>query len=265
MKNKTQVITESNNIKRDSNAEITPDQAVLKVLIAVPAYNEEATISSVVSRIREAMPGFDLLVVNDGSKDKTEEVLRASGVKTASHLCNLGYSRAIQTAIRYALACGYDALITLDADGQHQPEQIQEMYKNFIKEDWDYLIGSRYVSTHNYSNSPPGRRLGMQIFSLLTRIILGHRIYDTTSGLKIIRQRVLEPLIQWNFVDFHAESIIYLSRLGFRIGEYPIKVAEREQGQSMYSPISAILYPTKTITMVFLAIIQASLTLRKKR
>lgn len=236
----------------------------LKVLVAIPAYNEEATISNVVSRVREAMADFDLLVINDGSKDRTEEKLRESGVMTATHLCNLGYGRAIQTAIRFALARGYDALITLDADGQHHPEQIQEMFDAFVREGWDCLIGSRYVRTRSYGAAPLGRKLGMRLFSVLTGVILGRRIYDTTSGLKIMSRRVFEPMIQWHFVDFHAEAIIYLSRLGYRIGEHSITVAERRHGQSMYSAISAILYPTKTILMIFLGIIQASLTSRKK-
>ena len=105
----------------------------------------------------------------------------------------------------------------------------------------------------------------MQLFSFLTRLILGRRIYDTTSGLKIIDRKVFDALIQWHFVDFHAEAIVYLARLGFRIGEHPITVAEREHGQSMYSALSALVYPTKTILMVFLGFIQAGLTRKKKR
>lgn len=237
----------------------------MKVLVAIPAYNEEATIGDVVSRVREAMGDFDILVINDGSKDKTEEKLQEAGVMTATHLCNLGYGRAIQTAIKFALTHDYDALITLDADGQHQPEQIQDMFDVFLRGQWDCLIGSRYVKTRSYSGAPLGRKLGMRIFSILTGAILGRRIYDTTSGLKIMSRKVFEPMIQWHFVDFHAEAIIYLSRLGYRIGEHSITVAERKHGQSMYSPISAILYPTKTILMIFLGIIQANLTLRKKR
>lgn len=243
----------------------TRRQTAMKVLVAIPAYNEEVTINNVVNRVRETMSDFDLLVINDGSKDRTEEVLSAAGVMRVTHLCNLGYGRAIQTAIKFALVRGYDVLITLDADGQHHPEQIQEMFSAFVREKWDYLIGSRYVKTHNYGSSPLGRRIGMQLFSLLTRMPLGRRIYDTTSGLKIINRSVFEALVQWHFVDFHAEAIVYLARLGFRIGEHPITVAERQAGESMYSAISALVYPTKTLLMMFLGIIQASLTTRKKR
>jgi len=236
-----------------------------RILIAIPAHNEESTIRQVVEGVRRALPEQDLLVVNDGSLDETGSILRTLGVYTTTHLCNLGYGRAIQTAIKYALRNRYDVLITLDADGQHQPEQIQSMLKRFGERKADCLVGSRYVESHNYGAAPLGRRLGMRVFSLLTQIATRKRIYDTTSGLKIMRRSVFEPLTQWHFVDFHAEAIVYLLRLGFEIGEHPITVSERTAGQSMYSAISHIIYPLKTALMIFLGAIQADLTRRKRR
>ena len=231
-----------------------------RVLIAIPAYNEETTIGEVVRGVRQCLPGNDLLVVNDGSRDGTAEALASLGVPTATHYCNLGYGRAVQTAIKYALRGGWDALVTLDADGQHDPEQIHPMIEAFGQDRWDLLIGSRYVRARDYSDSPPGRRLGMQLFSLLTRPVIGRRIYDTTSGLKIMSRRVFVPLTLWHFVDFHAEAIVYLARLGYRVGEYPITVVARRHGVSMYSAVSSVSYPLKTLLMVFLAAVQAGLT-----
>ena len=236
-----------------------------RVLIAVPAYNEENTIGGVVKRLQELLPDFDLLVINDGSKDTTGEILQSLGVVTATHLSNLGYGRAIQTAVKYALSCNYDVLITLDADGQHHPEQIQSIYEESIRSDWDVLIGSRYVNAQNYSQNPLGRRAGMQIFSLLVRLITKQRIYDTTSGLKVIKRDVFEPLSHWHFVDFHSEAIVYLIRLGYRIGEYPITVSERKQGQSMYSALSHLKYPLKTSLLLLLGIVEAELVHRRKK
>lgn len=234
-----------------------------RVLVAVPAYNEEATIHKVVSRIHESMPDFDLMVVNDGSRDGTRRILEGLGVVTATHLCNLGYARAIQTAIKYALACDYDTLITLDADGQHHPEQVLELYAESLNRGWDVLIGSRYVGTKDYSHSPLGRRLGMQVFSLLVKLASGQRVYDTSSGLKVMGRSVFEPLAQSLFVDFHAEAIVYLIRLGYRVGEYPITAAERTQGQSMYSFLSHLKYPLKTSLLILLALIEANLRPRR--
>jgi glycosyltransferase involved in cell wall biosynthesis len=231
-----------------------------KVLVAIPAYNEEATIAQVVDRVRTCAPGFDLLVVNDGSVDATESILSAAGVWTATHLCNLGYGRAIQTALEFALRHRYETLITLDADGQHLPEQVLQMYEAYEREGWDYLLGSRYVATGDYSAAALGRRIGMRLFSRVTEAVTGRRIYDTTSGLKILRRTVFEPLDRWHFVDFHAEAIVYLSRLGFSVGEHPITAAERRHGTSMYSLASSIVYPLKTGLMVALAAIHARLS-----
>ena len=234
-----------------------------RVLVAIPAYNEAATIQKIVGRVRESMPDFDLLVVNDGSRDTTRDILERLDVVTLTHLSNLGYARAIQTAIKYALACDYDTLITLDADGQHNPEQVRALYAESVNHGWDVLIGSRYVGTRDYSHSPLGRRLGMQVFSLLVKLAAGQRVYDTSSGLKVMKRSVFEPLAQSLFVDFHAEVIVYLLRLGYRVGEYPITAAERTHGQSMYSVLSHLKYPLKTSLLILLGLIEA--TLRRRR
>src|SRR5262245_39766077 len=103
------------------------------------------------------MPALDLLVVNDGSSSPVGDLLTRLGVATARQLCNPGYGRAIQTAIKYAITCDYDVLISLDADGQHDPEQVQALYNFEVEQGFDLIIGSRYVKTHDYSQSPLGR------------------------------------------------------------------------------------------------------------
>jgi glycosyltransferase involved in cell wall biosynthesis len=235
-----------------------------RVLIAVPAYNEEATIAGLIERIRAALPEHDLLVINDGSRDGTARILAEQRVATAHHLCNLGYGRAVQTALLYASRHGYDVLVTVDADGQHHPEQIRGMLEALAANGWDMCQGSRYVQKRDYSGSPFGRRAGMLTFSLLVGLMTGHRIWDTTSGLRALARPTFEPLARWHFVDFHAEAIVYLMRLGFRIGEYPITVAERRHGRSMYSFGSAFKYPLKTLLMVLLGLSHAALV-RERR
>jgi glycosyltransferase involved in cell wall biosynthesis len=229
-------------------------------LVAIPAFNEEATIAEVVERVRKTLPDFDLLVINDGSTDRTERILSDFGVHTASHLCNLGYGRAIQTAVKYAARNGYAALVTLDADGQHSPEQVLELFMSFEATQADCVVGSRFVARHDYRDAPWDRRFGMLLFSRLTGLFTGQRIYDTTSGLKAIRSTVFEPLSRWHFVDFHAEAIVYLCRLGFQVLEFPITVRERRAGVSMYSPFTAVAYPAKTALMVLLAVLHARIT-----
>ena len=234
-----------------------------RTLVAIPAFNEAATIAEVVERVRRSLKGFDLLVVNDGSQDRTEEILHEMGVTTASHLCNLGYGRAIQTAVKFAHRFNYESLITLDADGQHQPEQVLALFQEFVSSGADCLVGSRFVKARDYGQAPFDRRLGMVLFSWLTFVFAGKRIYDTTSGLKAIRGSAFEALSRWHFVDFHAEAIVYLSRLGFRVAEFPITVEERRAGVSMYSPLKALVYPAKTALMVLLAVVHAGYSGRR--
>ena len=242
---------------------MTPNTS--RILIAIPAYNEAGTIAAIVERVRSSLPDYDLLVVNDGSEDATERILKGLGVTVATHRCNLGYGRAVQTAIMYALACDYDALITLDADGQHQPEQVDGLLREFEAGDCDVLIGSRYVEDRAYRGAPLGRRVGMQLFSFIVRLVVGQRVYDTSSGLKVMSRTIFDPLTHWHFVDFHAEAIVYLMRLGYSIGEYPVTVAARTQGRSMYTLANHFKYPLKTSMLVLLGFIQAALTRRRYR
>lgn len=236
-----------------------------RVLVAIPAHNEEATIRNVVERTRASVPDFDLLVIDDGSQDGTRRILDDMGVVTARHLCNLGYGRAIQTALKYSLRGDYDLLITLDADGQHRPEQLRLMFEEFAGGGWDMLIGSRRAGgQRDFRDMPLGRRVGISLFSAIVRLTARRKIHDTSSGLKIIGRKIFEPLAYWHFVDFHAEAIVYLLRLGYRVGEFPITVEKRARGRSMYSVVSHFKYPLKTSLMVLLGMLQASLTRRKR-
>jgi glycosyltransferase involved in cell wall biosynthesis len=227
------------------------------VLIAIPAYNEEHTIEAVVSGVRSAIPEFDLLIVNDGSGDATESILQRMGQPTATHLCNLGYGRAVQTAIKYAHRRGYDALITLDADGQHRPDDVRRVYRQYDSGEYDLLIGSRFVESKRYDSEPAVRRAGMRLFSSLIALLTGRRVYDTSSGMKIINRRVFEVLAGRPFVDFHAEVIVYLLESGYRVGESPITVQQRTHGASMYTALSAVKYPVKVAFLIFVGVIEA--------
>ncbi len=230
-----------------------------RVLVAVPAYNEQATIAAVVEQIRTAVPEFDLLVVNDASSDDTAALLARLQVTTATHLANLGYGRAVQTAIKYAHRSRYDVLITLDADGQHDPADIRRVFDAFAAGRFDLMIGSRFVQSHDYGSEPRVRRFGMRLFSALLALLAGQRIYDTSSGLNVIHARVFEPLSRRPFVDFHAESLVYLIKAGYLVGECPVAVAPRRHGASMHTPINWVKYPLKVTFLIVLNVIEAHL------
>lgn len=236
---------------------------MLRTLVAIPAHNESATIDSVIGEVRRGLPGAKIVVVDDGSTDDTSERAAASGAVSVRHPVNLGYGRAVQTALKLARRWRCEALVILDGDGQHDPSCLSDLMAAFERDALDLCIGSRYVAGRSYEGAPFGRRLGMRAFSSLTGLVTGRRIYDTTSGLKAMRHTVFAPLTRWHFVDFHAEALVYLLRLGYRVGEHPVSMRERTHGNSMYTLLSSLKYPSKTFLMAALGLMQAEIERRR--
>lgn len=236
----------------------------MRGLVVIPAYNEELNLPRVLARLREARLGEDVVVVNDGSKDGTERVLRELGQEHLRHPINLGYVRAIQTGIRYALEQGYDYAVFLDADGQHDPAAVPGLVGVLRGGTADIVVGSRFVKDTGY-RAPLGRRLGMKVFSWVTALLGRQRVYDTTSGFKAIARRAFPVLVEQTFGDFHSETLLLCMLLGLRVAEVPVQVAERRHGVSMYGPIDAILYPLKTLVAILLVYALAGSLRRKLR
>lgn len=239
------------------------DHATPKVLIVIPAYNEEKTVRDILLGLRGLAPNLDRIVVNDGSKDATGKVVAGLGEKQLRLPCNLGYGRALQTGMKYALKQGYEVVISFDADGQHRPEDVLPVLQTLLSRGDDVVIGSRYCGGTPYSTSL-SRRLGQMLFSHLTRLLLGKRIYDTTSGFKAIRAPACDVLVRGTFWDFHIEMLVRLTLLGFKVSEHPITVADRAYGQSMHSIRSILEYPLKTLLLTLVAAVDTVLARRSK-
>ncbi|MBE2197889.1 MAG: glycosyltransferase family 2 protein [Anaerolinea sp.] len=227
-----------------------------KVLIVIPAYNEENTIAAVINELRQVAPAYDRVIVNDGSSDATEKVVNELGEKQLRLIHNLGYGQALQTGLKYGLMRGYDIIVSIDADGQHQPKDVTRLVAALQEKGADMVIGSRFCDGSAY-NTPIDRRLGQLLFSYLTKVLLGQRIYDTSSGFKAIRATACEAIVNGSFMDFHIESIVQLKLSNFTIIEMPIKVQERTHGRSMHSIVSVFQYPLKTILLTIVAFMDA--------
>lgn len=227
-----------------------------KVLIVIPAHNEEGTITAVITQLRQLAPTYDRVVVNDGSTDGTAAVLDQLGEKQLRLIQNLGYGEALQTGLKYGLMRGYDIIVSIDADGQHQPKDLPRLVEVLQESGADLVIGSRFCDGAAY-DTPLDRRLGQLLFSHLTRLLLGQRIYDTSSGFKAIRAEACAAIINSSFMDFHIESIVQLKLMGYKIVETPVKVMERTHGRSMHSIASVFKYPLKTILLTVVAFMDA--------
>jgi glycosyltransferase involved in cell wall biosynthesis len=217
------------------------------VLVIVPALNEEASLPRTLGEVRRAAPQVDLLVVDDGSGDATAEVARARGVAVLHHAVNLGVGAALQTGFRWAVERGYEIGIQLDADGQHDPRDLETLIAPVREGRCDVSIGSRYVSRTAY-RAPLSRRLGMLLFSGVVRLMTGQTIHDTTSGYRAYGRRVME-VCQHDFPkDFpDAPLLTDLARRGFRCLEVPVEMRERSAGQSFYTLGKSLYYPYKNM------------------
>lgn len=227
-----------------------------RVLVIVPAHNEEESLPRTLAEVREKAPGVDVLVVDDGSRDATPAVARAAGVAVLRHAVNLGVGGALQTGFRWAVAQGYDVGVQLDADGQHDPAYLAGLLAPVLEKRCNVSIGSRYVESTGY-RAPLNRRLGMLLFSGVVQAALGQRITDTTSGFRAYDRAVMQ-VCQHEFPkDFpDAPLLIALARRGFRLLEVPVVMRERQAGQSFYTLGKQLYYPYKNLLASLMALLR---------
>ena len=220
-------------------------------LIIIPAFNEEGAIGQFLEELlAELPPNARVLVVDDGSKDETYNIVLSYNVSCCRLPCNLGYTGALKTGLLYGLELGVEWMAFIDGDGQHRPSDLKSMVQYFKAGHLDLLVGSRWLEHGPDQSSAKGRRIGMEFFSWLTEKLTGHRFTDTTNGLKLMNPKVAKELTMRNFGDFHAETLIYLHDRGYRIAEHPIVVRARESGVSMYTFKDLVFYPLKNIILI---------------
>lgn len=210
----------------------------MKVLIIIPAYNEEANIERVVNNLIKNYPQYDYVVVNDGSKDRTVEICQKNGYNLLNQKQNLGLAGAFQTGMKYALKYGYDAAIQFDGDGQHRPEFIQEMIQE-IEQGADIVIGSRFVK----EKKPHSLRMaGSNILENLIRLTTGKDIHDPTSGMRMYSRKVIKVLAENINMGPEPDTLAYYIRCGAEVSEVQVKMDERIAGQSYLNLSRSISY-----------------------
>lgn len=222
----------------------------MPTIIIIPAFNEEKRIASVIADVFTAVPDATVVVVNDCSRDNTAAVATLAGATVVSHPFNMGYGAAIQTGYKYARDKGYDVLVQLDADGQHDPSCIPALLAPVVAGEADIVIGSRFLGT---SYRPPfARRAGMALFRTIVSSIVGKAITDTTSGFQAFNRDVIEFFCTDVFpVDYpDADMLIMLHRVGFRMTEVPVRMLENSEGKSMHSGLKPLYYMFKMLLSI---------------
>jgi len=224
-----------------------------RILIIVPAYNEERNIADTINEIRKNVPEVDILVVDDGSKDRTAAIAQELHTIVFSHPFNLRIGGAVQTGFKFARREGYDIAIQVDADGQHMPSFIPQLIQPIVQGETDISIGSRYLGNGSVDSSLT-RFLGVKFFSWLTTKVTKKRITDCTSGFRALNKRAISFFANEYPLDFpDAEALILASRSGLRICEVPVKFRVRNRGESSLNLWRLLYYPIKeTFSIVIL-------------
>lgn len=225
-----------------------------KFLVIVPAYNEEKNIGHVISELTKCDLPLDIVVINDGSVDKTEEIARANSCTVISLPFNLGIGGAVQTGFKYAYENDYDIAIQFDGDGQHLAGEIERLIENVVNDMCDVAIGSRFLNNNEY-RTPIARKLGIRIFSFINTLIVGQRITDNTSGFRAYNRKAIKFLSRNYPVDYpEAEAIILLNKNQFRILEVPVCMQQRQFGNSSINTLKAIYYMIKVTLSILIGI-----------
>ena len=228
----------------------------MKIIIIVPAYNEEKSLPGVIRDLYDHVPQADILVVNDGSRDSTERVARDLGVMVLGLPFNLGIGGAMQTGYRYAERNGYDIAIQFDGDGQHVASEVKALVDMLQQGKADIVVGSRFLRRGEYRPSF-FRKLGIWIFSTVLSAILGMRVTDTTSGFRAANRRVIEFFSRSYPEDYpEVESLVLLHRAGMTIGEVPVVMRDRTEGSSSITPIRSAYYMIKVLLAVFIDLLK---------
>lgn len=223
-----------------------------KVLVIVPAYNEQDCIVETVRRIKET--GYDYVVVNDGSKDNTLKLCCENGINVLDLPQNLGIGGAVQAGHKYAQHYGYDIDVQVDGDGQHDPSYIPQLVK-MIEDGADLAIGSRFVQETDGFQSTWLRRVGITWLSGLLKLLTGKIVTDPTSGFRASGRRAIELFCENYPMDYpEPESIALALENGLSLSETPVNMLERQGGSSSIGGFSSVYYMIKVTLAIILVV-----------
>jgi len=224
-----------------------------KILIVIPAYNEEENIGKVIQEIKKDIDFADVVVINDCSTDNTAKIVEENKVKCISNIFNLRYAWAVQTGLKYANQNDYDYVIQFDADGQHIAKEAIKLLECAKTTNADIVIGSRYLKDLGYP-CPFFRRVGTKIFSLLIKMFCKKKIADPLSGFQCLNKKVIKRYSKMGgYPEFpDANLVIEMLMSGYTIEEIPVKMRIRESGESMHG---GIIKPIKYMINMFYTIL----------
>jgi glycosyltransferase involved in cell wall biosynthesis len=228
----------------------------VKLLILIPAFNEEAAVGGVVREVRQVIPNVPILVLDDCSEDGTRNVARAAGADVLPMPYHLGLGGCVQAGYRLAFELGYDYVIRVDGDGQHDPRFIPKILETLRRENCEMVIGSRFI---NGDGEHTGflRAVGIVFFRIMLRPILGKTVHDPTSGFVGVNRTALALFSKSFPLEYpEIEALVVLQRKRFRFVEVPCKMRPRRTGRTTITALRSLYYPIHVLLGVFVNILK---------
>jgi glycosyltransferase involved in cell wall biosynthesis len=232
---------------------------VPRVLICIPAWNEVGSVAAVIEEIHAAQKGYDVLVVDDGSTDETATVARRAGAAVLALPFNLGVGAAMRTGFRYAHERGYDRLVQVDADGQHDPAEIAGMLSLFDDAAVPQMvIGARFAGSGDYK-VPLARRLAMRLLASSLSRMTRTKLTDVTSGFRAHNKEsiaIFDQLYPTDYLADTVESLAILARSGGVVRQSPAVMRPRRTGRPSQSSWRSFVYLVRIVLVLGLTLIR---------
>ncbi len=225
-----------------------------KVLLIIPAYNEQDNILNVYKKIKKEDSTLDVIVINDGSKDNTGSICDKNKIPCVHLIHNLGIGGAVQTGYKYAKEHNYDIAIQFDGDGQHDVKYVPKLIKPILKKEANMVIGSRFIDkTSSDFKSSAARRIGIKVISFFIKLITGKKIYDTTSGFRAVDRSLICQFAEDYPLEYpEPVSTTEILKQNFIVQEVPVSMNERETGVSSIRAWKNIYYMINVILSVLI-------------
>jgi len=227
-----------------------------RILVIIPAWNEQGAVATVISGVQAEFPIADVLVVNDGSTDLTASVAARAGARVLDLPLNLGVGGAMRAGYKYALRHGYDIAIQIDADGQHDPAELNKLISALFEYHADLVIGARFAGAGSYRVSGP-RAWAMKFLSVTLSRITHTRLTDTTSGFKAANRRAIELFARdypSEYLGDTVEALVIAARSGLVIRQVGVEMRPRLAGEPSHNPFKAALFLGRAIMALLIAL-----------
>ena len=224
-----------------------------KILIIIPAFNEEGNIGQTIREIHRFDPSLFILVVNDGSKDHTAQEAMEAGARVVSLPFNLGIGGAVQTGFKFAYEQNFDIAVQVDGDGQHDISYLNQLIELIKNDQFDMTIGSRFLPPFLGYQSSFVRRIGINFFAYLISFLTQYRVTDPTSGFRAFNKKMIKVFAKYYPQDFpEPEAIVVARRYRARVGEVPVQMRKRIYGNSSIRYLKTLYYMIKVTVAILL-------------